>query len=270
MSNGGIEQRGGGFRRLFGGRDREAVDPREWEVATIRGIHRGDMIPILEWASNPDVSSHLDPSPKVPQNWDDPTQVTGAVNDLYSYYMNVGENGVAEPEKIIPVVIENVLGNPIAVNTIRLKGDKYVRGGSERERRIASFERTIVDPRGWGKGLGTLLWAASASITFDRITPYNGRSAEEIRFWIMTDSQAGGYDRNINLASRLGAVPVQGESVTWHEFGEDRGIKTDRRAMWMTLKRDPWERFKANYPEIMAKVNEILDVVSLRNAPRSL
>lgn len=266
MSNGGTEQRGGLFRGFFGGgREREAVDPREWEVASIRGFRREDVVPILQWSSNPDVASHLDPVPEVPKDWNDARQVEEAKTKLYDYYMNNGE-----PSKIIPVVVENVLRQPIAVTTIRLKGDFHVQGRSGRDRRIASDERTIVDPRVWEKGIGTLTLAATASIALDRIDVYNGRPAEELRLWIMSDAKAAGYDRNLNLTARLGFVPVQGENVTWHEFGEDRGIRTDRRATWMTLKPEAWERFKANYPDIMGKVNKFLDVASLRNSPRSL
>lgn len=269
MTSNGTEQRGGFFDRILG-RDREVISPREWEVATIRGVQRGDMIPILRWVSNPDVMNHLDPAPEVPTDWNDPELIKEKVDKLYSYYMNVGENGVAEPEKIIPVIIENVLGDPIAVNTIRLKGDKYIRGIRERERRIASDERTIVNPRLWGKGLGTLIWAVSSSIALDRITTYSGKPADEVRLWVMTDPQAVGWDRNMNLAYRLGFVPVQGENVIWHEFAEDRGIKTDRRATWMTQKREAWEKYKITYSQVITKINQVLDVASLRNTPRSL
>ena len=268
MTNNGPEQNR--LRAWLFPKNKEVVDPREWEVASIRGFQRADTKPILQWASNPDVRSHLDPAPQVPQDWNNSSEVEDAQARLYDYYMNIGADGVAEPEKIIPVVIENILGNPIAADTIRLKGDKYVRGRSERERRIASIERTIVDPRLWEKGLGTLLIVASNSIALDRITVYNGRPADEVRLWVMTDPQASGYDRNLNLFYRLNYVPVQGESVIWHEFAEDRGIKTDRRATWMTLKREGWEKYKLTYPGVMTKVNQLLDVASLRNAPRSL
>jgi GNAT superfamily N-acetyltransferase len=216
---------------------------------------------ILEWASDPQTRGHLDPAPGIPvynkqgeiikhksPDFENKTEVDKAVADLASYYFNKGE-----PHKIKPLLAINIGSSGkkelVGVLTLRWKGDPYVPTGHN----IASLERLIVSPKKRGKGIGTKLVATALHYAFDQYNGYSkeagGKGADEIRTWVLMDRKAGDFQVNYNLFNKLGFRVIVSPYRHWKDYAKLINEKTDREALWFSLKKDKWVEIKEDQKE---------------------
>jgi GNAT superfamily N-acetyltransferase len=200
-------------------------------IEVIRGISDSDLLQILHWVDDPETARHLEPVPYVPEDWNDEAQVERATQELRNYYRNVGVDGVAEPQKIMPFVGANNNGEILSVATMRWKGDPFVSeiGGG----RIASIERLITNPDHRGRGNALVLLSTMIEYAlwdYDRY--YNNQGAKEVRLWIFQDQEAGDWTPNYNLIRALGFNPVP-KHPNWREFAQEYGFDSGgREAGW--------------------------------------
>lgn len=224
--------------------------PERARVFKVRDIQRGDLPYILRWSSNPSVRKHLEPPPKLPEDWNDSEQVQQALQGLVAYYNNYGE-----PSKVKILISMNPFGEPIAVSTIRFRGDPYVPSGSGK----VAVERVIVDPDVQNYGVGTTHMVTTIEYTF-------ANGASEIRLWVMTDRLASPYEKNLEFFRKFGFQVVPGHPH-WREYAEKRGIReySDRDAQWLSLKPDWYQRRKAQDATIRT-----CDIIQIRERSREI
>lgn len=212
---------------------------------------------ILEWTRDPETRGHLDPAPGIPVYNDageiinhelpdlqDQTGTDLAIANLASYYFNKGE-----PRKIQPFLATsnsdaNDNGQLLGVLTLRWKGDAYVPMGHN----IASIERLVVNPKKRGRGVGSKLTSTAIEFAFDIYKGYGkdigGKGAEEIRVWVMADREAGDYSVNLNFFRNLGFRVLASPYRHWSDYAKLINEKTDREALWLSLKKDDWIKAK--------------------------
>lgn len=195
--------------------------PERARVVKVRDILREDLPYILRWSSNPLVRNHLEPPPKLPEDWNNSEQVREALQGLVAYYNNYGE-----PNKVKTLISMNPFAEPIAVSTIRLRGDPYVPSGSGK----VAVERVIVDPDVQNYKVGITHMATTIEYAF-------ANGAREIRLWVMTDRLASPYEKNLGFFRKFGFQVVSGHPH-WREYAERRKIREyrDRDAQWLSLK----------------------------------
>jgi len=228
---------------------------RKWSKETRKTY--GYLKQILEWTSAPETRGHLDPAPGIPvynkegeiidhkiPDSQDVAEVDSAVANLASYYFNKGE-----PRKIQPLLaVSKPDGNGkeqlLGVITVRWKGDSYVPVGQS----IASLERLVVNPRKRNMRIGSRLAAAAIDFAFNTHKGYRkdigGKGAEEIRTWVMADREAGDYSVNLNFFRSLGFRVLASPYRHWSDYAKLINEKTDREALWLSLKRDDWNNAK--------------------------
>lgn len=224
------------------------------KIERIRGIREEDLGLILQWAADSTVRGHLDPAPRVPENWDDPVQIEDAVTELRNYYNNFGE-----PVKTMPFIGENKFKEAVTVGTLRWRGDPYVPVNA----RTASIERVIVKPELQGRGIGTMLLATMIEFALVKTQIYRGYPAKEVRVWVMTDKIASPWEKNIDFVRQFGFKPVPGESQ-WKEYAEKRGLDAaGRDALWYRLNPDWYQKAKKGNSRIMSC--ETLDMSLFRS-----
>lgn len=229
---GGLPGEGGGLGRSL--KDQILV-PERARVVKVRDIKRGDLSYILSWSSRPLVRKHLEPAPKLPEDWNNSEQVGEAIQGLVAYYNNYGE-----PDKVKTLISMNPFGEPIAVSTIRLRGDPYVHSGSGK----VAVERVIVDPDVQDYKVGTTHMATTIEYAFE-----NG--AKEILLWVMTDRLASPYEKNLEFFRKFGFRAVASHPH-WREYAERRRIKEyrDRDAQWLNLRPEWYQTRKSQDPTI--------------------
>lgn len=228
-------------------------------VTLIRGIQSSDLPFIVRWAADPETHGHMDFAPEPPTNWNNAKQVDEYTARFAGYYRNIGNDPAnpEDPNKITPIVTVNSLNEPTSVSIIRWRGDPYV----PKDRKIASLEGHMVDPKLRRSGIGKQNISARLEIAFKIARPYNGEPAREVRLWIFTDEQAGDYQKNINLYRRFGFETLAGN---WREYALKRGIANvgDRDAMWFKLTREKWESVLRERPDLTSHAP--IDLISLR------
>lgn len=229
----------GGKPREGGGPGRSLKDqilvPERARVIKVRDIKRGDLQYILRWSSRLLVRKHLEPAPKLPEDWNNSEQVGEAIQGLVAYYNNYGE-----PDKVKTLISMNPFGEPIAVSTIRLRGDPYVPSGSGK----VAVERVIVDPDVQDYKVGTTHMATTIEYAF-------ANRAREIRLWVMTDRLASPYEKNLEFFRKFGFQVVPGHPH-WREYAERRRIREyrDRDAQWLSLRPEWYQTRKTQDPTI--------------------
>jgi len=232
---------------------------------------------ILEWTSDSQTRGHLDPAPGIPvynkvgeiidhrsPNFENKDDVDRAVAELATYYFNKGK-----PHKIKPLLAVNISPSGredlTGVLTLRWKGDPYVPTGHD----IASIERLIVAPKKRVKGVGTKLAATAIEYAFNIHKGYGkepeNKGAEEIRTWIMTDRLAGDYSININFFFHLGFKFLRSPYGHWSEYAKLINEKSDREAIWLSLKKEEWDAKKQDNLRI-----EPYDIIGANNVRKSL
>jgi ribosomal protein S18 acetylase RimI-like enzyme len=234
---------------------KEALNSAERaKITELRGIRDNDIPFIARWAADPETHSHLRYLPEPPQegHWSE-DNMSEYFNAFVTYYNNYGE-----PMKITPLVAVNQVSEPISALTIRWRGNPDVPRISGK---TASIESFIVDPKLRHLGVGKGILSAALSIIFDEYKGYGEEGAKEVRLWIFTDSQAGEYNKNINLFSKYGFDIMAGD---YRNFCEKRGIKNpgNRNAQLYKLTKDMWERKKQEDPELT--MHAPIDMLSLR------
>lgn len=205
------------------------------EVKGIRPVERKDFYRILQWFSDPETQGHLDPLPKLPQDWSNENQVMDAIFDLGKYYDNQGE-----PEKITTLVAVSEKDKALGVTTVRWRGDPWLPKGHK----IASIERLIVNPKIRGLGIGKKLVEECLRMSFDE------KDYPEVRAWVMSDDRAGHWERNFHFFRSFGFGIMSGDH-TWREYAEKRNLgenAENRDAIWLQLKQDKWNKIKAEMP----------------------
>jgi GNAT superfamily N-acetyltransferase len=228
----------------------------------IRAPRREDILKILKWVDNPEVSKHLAPAPRVPADWDDEKQVKLAVNNYADYLNNKGDRG-----KIMPALAVNFKDEPLAIAIVRWRGDPYV----PKDERIASIEGLIVDPEIQGHKIGTEFISTLIKFIFDGYKGYLGsRGAKEIRAWVMTDDIAKPWVRNLGFFTRLGFQEIP-DHKPWQTFAAERHIdladeeKGRGDARWLQLTPELFQRAEADNNSV--KVNSHLDLSLVTSDP---
>lgn len=243
-------------------RHEEPLDtPERTKAVKLRSIRPTDYAHILRWAADSETRGHLDPPPSLPASWvlNDPSTWSESGNDyeealhlLDLYYKNLDvdpekrkrQNPTREAGKITPLVAVNADDEPLGVSTIRWKGDPYAPRG-----KTASIERVIVnpDPEYRGKGTGRLLFVQSIDYAFRH--GYRHSGAEEVRAWVLTDREAGDFQKNIVLMQSLGFVLVHGD---WSEHKRKYGMDDidNRYAIWFSIKPNKWLKKLESDPKV--------------------
>lgn len=198
-------------------------------VVGVRKVLPKDLPRILVWFSDSETQGHLDPLPKLPEDWKDENQVIQTVLDLGNYYDNQGE-----PDKIYPVAVTNDKDEPLGVATIRWRGDPWLPKGHK----IASIERVVVDPALRGEGVGSRLMSEAEKLVFDKGYP-------EVRVWVMTDEVAGADKggNNLHFFRERGYDIIRGSNYSWRDYAKARNLgenAENREALWLSLKREDW------------------------------
>ncbi len=209
---------------------------------------------IIKWSVDEETRGHLDPAPGIPvynQNGEAiahvspdlsrPRELDIAIADLAKYYFNKGE-----PHKIKSLLAfeKNKKGEQqlLAALTLRWRGDKYIPQGRQK---VASIERLIVDPKKRQQGVGLVLASSAIEYAFNKHKGYKGKGAEEIRAWVMADRIANNYQINMNFfLNKLGFRVLSSPYASWKEYARIIGEKTDRNALWLSLKKEDWRRQK--------------------------
>lgn len=232
---GGLGNQGGEPRDPGWSLRDQLLIPERARVVKVRDIKREDLPYVLRWSSNPEVRKHLEPAPKLPEDWNDSEQVGEALQGLVAYYNNYGEHN-----KIRSLISMNPFGEPVAVSTIRLRGDPYVPSGSGK----VAVERVIVDPDVQNYKVGTTHMATTIEYAF-------AKGAREILLWVMTDRLASPYEKNLEFFRKFGfqAVPAYPH---WREYAKRRQIKeySDRDAQWFYLKPEWYQARKEIDPTL--------------------
>ena len=167
--------------------------------------------------------------------WNDPDEVNEAIANLAKYYFNEGQ-----PGKIKPIMVVNALNTQelLAILTLRWKGDKL----APPNKKIASIERFVVNPKMRSKGIGSRILGTAIDYAFFKYKGYKDEEgAREVRAWIMTDKGAGEFSRNEVLFKNYGFKKVQGERGDWENYAKILGIDTHRKADWYKLSKEDWE-----------------------------
>lgn len=184
-----------------------------------------DLPHILRWVSDQETQLHLDPLPEVP-DWRNPQDVREKQSMLRDYYND---------PNIVPFVSVNKRGEPLAVSSMRLKEDPFIK--NQDRNRAPVFERLIVnsDPHLRHKGIGTEHTATVIQYMFDTYKGYtdeNGRErgASKIFAWIM---ERGNWENvNWRFFRRLGFQAIG----HWQEIAEKYGVPMKEDATLMLLK----------------------------------
>lgn len=230
----------------------EPADSKESEIPalSIRGVIPTDLVEILQWSADPEVRGHLDPAPRIPEDWGSEEDLLGCVIELNDYYKNQDD----DRKKITPLVAVNDKDEPVGVLTIRWRGDPYVPKGSSR---VASIERFIVNPQEQGHHVGTVLLASAIEHVFE--SGYYGINsdlpAQELRAWTMEDEQAGDWRKNVNLMKKFGFQPIPGSN--WQDYARRRNLETGGRGngTWWRLKPEWYQEKKLHDSSIKPSGN---------------
>ncbi len=206
---------------------------------------------IIKWTLDEETRGHLDPVPGIPIVNEDheiiahnppdtknKDELDMAVADLAKYYFNKGE-----PHKIRPLMAfakDTKEEELLAVLTLRWRGDMYIPKGKQK---IASIERLIVNPDKRKQGIGYVFVSQAINYAFFKHKGYKGDGADEIRAWVMTDRVASNYQINLNLfINKLGFKVLNSPYASWKDYARIIGEKTDRNALWLSLKKEDWKK----------------------------
>jgi hypothetical protein len=255
------------------------MNPEKYKISEIRGIketdgptNNSDYLKIVVWMSHPAVRPHLRATtiPQIEKKEDLPL----ALREADRYYHNknrvdekTGQFIEDDPQKIIPIVAVNGLGETVASLVIRLKGDPLakvseenkeegkaqngsVQGKTKNLNRIAGIENVVVDPSLHNAHFGTQLMSAALDIVFCNKL-YNGKSAIAARLWIRSDSKAGDIGPKMDFFRSFGFEVIAGN---WREYAKARGIPNPdnidgqqyeiTKARWEEVKREDVEKEK--------------------------
>lgn len=247
-----------GLAGINGGSE-SLVTPERAKVVGVRGIQGSDLPFIAHWAADPETHWHMDFAPEPPANWNSQEEVSQYIAKFAAYYRNIGIDPTSpdDPNNITPIVTVNSLNEPNSVSVIRWRGDPHV----PKDRKIASLEGHIVDPKFRRKGIGKENLSARLDILFNIAKIYSGDPAREARLWIFTDEKAGNYQININFYRQFGFENLAGN---WREYAAKRQIENvgDRDAMWFRLTREKWQSVLQEKPELAKHAP--IDLLSLR------
>jgi len=239
--------------------------PEQFTATKVRRLQQSDISHILRWAADKETRGHLDPPPTIPFSWElnkpetwieKGEEYQEAVKELSLYYRNLTKdprqmtdyerdriNVSRESAKITPLVAVNDNDEPLGALTLRWRGDPYV----PEHKRIASFERVIVNPDEHyrRKGTGTLLYTKALDYAFEH--GYERKGANEVRAWVLVDDEAGFFHKNITMLENIGfSIIPDRRNKDWRSYKKARNMDTvdNRQAYWYQIHKETWREVK--------------------------
>jgi hypothetical protein len=291
--DGGIVGVGGASARSNQALER-ILNPERFRLSRIRGIKEtedptknNDYLQIAVWMSYPDVQPHLRTTiPQITKPEDIPIAQREADRLFHNRNRVDEKTGLYiddDPNKIIPIVAENGLGEPVASLIMRLKGDPFAKtsDGNKDAEKSQDGEKQVTDEevatRGienlvtaYGAHFGTKLMAAALDFMFNNKL-YDGKSTGAVRLWIRSDSGAGNIGPKMDFFRSLGFEVIAGN---WREYAKARGIPNPdnidgqqyeiTKAKWEEAKKEDAKRKLEDGGPRFVLPSGIIDLASLR------